>query len=153
RWYRDYRYSSGQRRNGNMARAPRRCVVRQRDMDIWRHVVRHPQQTQAEIARIFGVAESTVTKALQRAERRLQEKFTVEAVRVKGQQAEALMNAALRCLEEFERSCQPAVTRVTGNATYDAREGAVVPLPDKVTVAQQAGNPALLAQFRGCLAD
>lgn len=140
------------------------------EREAWR--LRVDGWTVERIAEKVGVHHSTVSRMLAAVEKRLADRFEKDAHRIKGRQTaqlEAMYDAAM---EQFRRSCQDAekVRTVTKRIERkpDAGERArdyVDDVPEDLDedeaylvestreVSGQSGNPALLAQARGALAD
>ena len=124
------------------------------------------------IADHLGVHRTTVHRMLSRIERRLADKFEDDAREVKGRQTALLERIAESALEQWERSCGNATKTRTvskrverkpdsGERASDYVEDVPADLDeDEAHVVErtseewgQCGNPALLAQARGALAD
>jgi predicted transcriptional regulator len=119
-----------------------------RDEEIW--LLRQRGWTCERIGRHVGLAQSGVSKSLQRTSKLLAERFVSRAEEIKIQQTAILEKIAEVALEQFSRSTHLAeeTERITGRAAYDSRNQEVVDLPDlhKTVRRGQTGNPAHLAQ-------
>lgn len=117
------------------------------------------------IAQELGVDKSTISRALDRVEKRLAEQFKNQAEVIKARQTERLEHIYSEAMEQWERSCQDAeltrtVTKTLAKATsdYDAENDEPlekVIIEETVTTERkgQSGNPALLQQAKEALAD
>jgi hypothetical protein len=127
--------------------------------------------TTYRIAAHLGVHATTIARMLARIEKRLADRFEKDAHQIKGRQTEILERIAEVALEQFERSCEDAEKRRTvskrvsskpageerasdmlSDVPDDLEESAFV-IEETTEVTGQSGNPALLAQARGALAD
>lgn len=119
-----------------------REVTRQRETEAWR--LRQGCWTEARIAAELGVSQQAVSKILARVAARVLKELDelVEAEKVI--QLDQLHEIAHQAMRAWERSLEDGVT---------VKETAGVGGGIETTTKGQSGNPALLAQARGALAD
>lgn len=105
--------------------------------------------TQAQIAVTLGVSRETICRALARHNRKVLERLEKRAAATKGQQIAQLEWAAEQAAAAWKRSLDDEETVKTvkgddGDKKVDKTE---------TTVKGQSGNPALIREIRGSLAD
>lgn len=134
-------------------------VTREREREAWR--LRQQGWTQQRIADRLEVTHQAVDVMLFRIEKRLAAEFREHAEEMKARQTAVLEQVMDEALEQWRRSTEDAVTEVTvkGKVTGKSGKGKDDAPKDESraqvtrTVEGQTGNPALLAQARGALAD
>jgi predicted transcriptional regulator len=134
-------------------------VSREREREAWR--LRQQGWTQQRIADRLEVTHQAVDVMLSRIEKRLAAEFREQAEQMKGRQTAVLEQILDEALEQWRRSTEDAVTEVTVKGKVTGKGGKGKEGTDKDesraqvtrTVEGQTGNPALLAQARGALAD
>lgn len=137
-----------------MAARPLHEVTADRERRAWE--LRKQCWTQKQIADELGMAQSSVSDALQRVEKRLYEEFSTSAHVLKARQTEQLDHIAAEALLAWEQSKLDAEsTEVTEEETEIGDEGNKFPATNRKTkkvTKGQTGNPALLAQAIAALA-
>lgn len=128
----------------------RKDIAEDREREAWR--LRLQGWTQENIAVRLGCDQSTISTILKRITRKLQAEFVEEVAEIKAMQAAQLNEMHRKAMEQYERSCEDSLQVVSGRAKVSELGGTVY-LPDLETRKGQSGNPALLAQARGALAD
>lgn len=135
----------------------------QLEEDAWR--LRVKGWLISRIAEHLGVDKSTISRALDRVEKRLAKEFAAQAEVIKARQTAQLEHIHAAAMEQWERSTEDAeltrtVTKTLAKTTSDYDPANDEPLEKEVveeTVTSerrgQSGNPALLAQAREALAD
>lgn len=142
-----------------MAANPPRQVTRDREAKAWE--LRQQFWTEQRIADELGVAVSTVCEMLQRVERQLAQQLAEHALPIKARQTAQLERVAAEAFAAWERSKQPAeldrVITEEVNLIGDEEGGSITIPAVKVKTTNerkgQTGDPSLLAQARGALAD
>lgn len=96
-----------------------------------------------------------VSKILLRVRTRLAADFKDRAEEIKAEQTARLEYLYSEAAEQWERSCEDRVCQTIRGGRVHFGDDGPAPLPDEVTTARegQSGNPALLNQARGALAD
>lgn len=151
-------------------------VTREREARAWE--LRQRCRTTRQIAHELDIDHSTVVRMLDRVEKRLLESVNADVLQVKLRQTQQLERLLSEAVSEWERSKLPVevertvtkATELTGQEvaplwpeTGEDEEPTGAPKPQvtlpavEVTTTRevrgQTGNPALLAQARGALAD
>jgi transcriptional regulator with XRE-family HTH domain len=119
---------------------PPRDLVQRREEQAW--ALRLQGRTEAEIAAALGVTQGAVSKILHRVERQALRRLTREAALLKVVQLAQLEHIVDEAMRAWAVSLEDSVT-VQGFS-----DGKFI-----VTTRTQCGNPALLGQARGALAD
>ena len=128
---------------------PSNDLARQHEDAAW--ALRRQCLTEAEIAEKLGISQPAVSKILKRVEDRVLKSLAREIGREKARQTSQLDWVAAEAARAWARSLGDAVT-VKQTDTPIGPEGGDGDRTE-TTVKGQSGNPALLAQLRGALAD
>lgn len=142
-----------------MAKVPSKEVSRENEREAWR--LRQLGWTQRRIAAHLGISQPGVWDMLDRVEENLAAEFREHAEKVKARQTAILEQTLEETLEDWRRSREDHVTEVTvkGKVTGKGGRGKEGAEKDESraqvtrTVEGQTGNPALIAQARGTMAD
>lgn len=148
-----------------MAANPAREVTRERERRAWElRVTRF--LTEEQIAAELEVDQSTVSRMLQRAEKRLASEFVGRAEQIKAEQTAQLLAVAQEAQRAWERSQQDAEVEQTvvrdvtvdgvGKDAQDKPYKVDVPATETTTTKRrtgQVGDYHMLEQMRGALSD
>lgn len=136
-----------------MAANPPIEVTRAREAQAWE--LRQRCWTEQRIADEIGVHVATVSRMLDRVERRLAAQLQEQALPIKARQTAVLERVAAEALAAWERSQQDAeLVRVTEKWVVPKDGADPYQVSDKTTERRgQAGDPALLAAAMKALAD
>lgn len=133
-----------------MAKVPEE-LSRQREREAAR--LRWQGWTQQRIADQLGVTQQAVDVMLQRIERRLAEEFKEQAAEIKARQTAQLEQVVDETLTQWRRSYEDAVTEVTVKGKTEGGKADSMKAQVTRTVVGQSGNPGLIGQARGAMAD
>lgn len=140
-----------------MAAVPPKEVTRDNEREAW--LLRKQGWTQERIAGRLGLSQQAVCTMLARIEKKLAAEFRDQAEEIKARQTALLETLADEVLTQWRRSCEEAFTEVTVKGKTTGGKGKSGAENDQskaqitTTREAQSGNPALIAQARGTLAD
>ena len=112
-------------------------------------------KTQAQIAVALGVHRSTVNRSLSQHNKRVFERLEKRSASSKGKQIAQLEYLAAQAVSEWQRSKLDSETiKTTSEEAGNTPDGPVSgPTKTETTIKGQTGDPALLREARGALAD
>ncbi len=135
------------------SRIPRE-ITRERECRAWE--LRQKGWTQQRIANELGITQQAVQAILKRLDMRFLAKADELIAEQKAAQTSQLQYIADEAMQAWERSKLDAVTQVTvSGRAHVTKDGDMVDMPDEIKITRQgqSGDPRLLDQARGALAD